>query len=101
VKRYVIKAEPAVEADVEAAFGWYESEEPGLGFEFLEELRATYHRILAHPFGYQDLRSGIRRALTRRFPYAVYFAVEAQTIVIVAVLSTARDPAGVAAPNLN
>ena len=48
MKRYRIEAEPAVEADVEAAFGWYESEEPGLGFEFLEELRAAYHRILDH-----------------------------------------------------
>jgi len=93
VKRYAIEAEPAVEADVEAAFEWYEGEEPGLGFEFLEELRAAYHRILDHPFGYQVLRFGIRRVLTRRFPYAVYFSVEGETIVIVAVVSTARDPA--------
>lgn len=54
--RYAIEAEPAVEADVEAAFDWFEREEPGLGFEFLEELRAAYHQILDHPFGYQDLR---------------------------------------------
>jgi plasmid stabilization system protein ParE len=93
VKRYAIEAEAAVEADVEAAFDWYEAEEPELGFEFLEELRAAYQRILDHPFGYQDLRSGIRRALTRRFPYAIYFSIERETIVIVAVLSTARDPA--------
>lgn len=91
--RYAIEAAPAVEADVEAAFDWYEGEEPGLGFEFLEELRAAYDRILDHPFGYQDLRSGIRRTLTRRFPYAAYFSVEGEIIVIVAVLSTARDPA--------
>ena len=65
----------------------------GMRFEFLEELRAAYNRILDHPLGYQDLRSGIRRALTRRFPCAVYFSIEEETIVVVAVLSTARDPA--------
>ena len=92
MSRYAIEAEPAVEFDVEAACNWYEGEERGLGFEFLEELRAAYHRILDHPLGYQDLRSGIRRALTRRFPYAVYFSIEEERIVIVAVLSTARDP---------
>ena len=92
MKQYAIEAERAVEADVEAAFNWYEGEEPGLGLEFLEELRAAYHRVLDHPLGYQDLRSGIRRALTRRFPYAVYFSIEEEAIVIVAVLSTARDP---------
>ena len=47
----------------------------GPGLEFLDELRATYHRVAAGPFGHQDLRSGVRRALLRRFPYAVYFAV--------------------------
>ena len=92
MKQYAIEAERAVEADVEAAFNWYEGEEPGLGLEFLEELRAAYHRILDHPLGYRDLRSGIRRALTCRFPYAVYFSIEEEAIVIVAVLSTARDP---------
>jgi len=93
VIRYAIEAESAVEADVQAAFDWYEGEEPGLGFEFLAELRAAYELIVDHPVGYQDIRSGVRRALTRRFPYAVYFSVEGETIVIVAVLSTARDPA--------
>ena len=93
MKGYVIHAEPAVDADVEAAFDWYENEEPGLGQEFLQELRAAYYRIFDHPLAYQDYRSGIRRALTRRFPYAVYFAVEEQNIIIVAVLNTGRDPA--------
>jgi hypothetical protein len=31
-------------------------EQPGLGLEFLDELRATYHRVAAGPFGHQDLR---------------------------------------------
>lgn len=88
-----LEAAPAVELDVEAAFSWYEGEESGLGFEFLQELRAVYQRILDRPLGYQDLRSGIHRALTRRFPYAVFFSIEGRTIVILAVLHTARDPA--------
>jgi plasmid stabilization system protein ParE len=37
--------------------------------------------------------SGIRRALLRRFPYAVYFAVERDVVVILAVLHVSRDPA--------
>lgn len=93
MKSYRLEATPAVELDVEAAFDWYEGEQAGLGLEFLDELRVAYQRILDHPLGYQDLRSGIRRALTRRFPFAIYFSVEQETIVIVAVLGAARDPA--------
>jgi plasmid stabilization system protein ParE len=93
VKRYRIEAEPAVEADVEGAFKWYELEQPGLGLEFLGELSAVYDRMLESPLRYEELRGGIRRALTRRFPYAVYFSINSGVIVILAVLHTARDPA--------
>lgn len=89
---YRIEAEPSVDADIEAAFQWYESEEPGLGFEFVDELRHAYRRVLNGPFKYHELRSGIRRAITRRFPYAIYFSVEDEVVVVVAVLHTARDP---------
>ena len=72
MSRYHLLSDAAADADIEAAFEWYESEQPELGFEFLDEVRATYDRILDGPFKYQELRSGIRRALTRRFPYGVY-----------------------------
>jgi len=39
------------------------------------------------------LRGSIRRALLRRFPYVVYFAIEADIVVVVAVLPASRDPA--------
>ena len=93
MSRYRIDAEPAVDSDVEAAFNWYEAEEPGLGTEFIDELRAAYDRIAEGPFRYQELRSGVRRALTRRFPYAIYFSVEGEVIVVLAVLHARRDPA--------
>lgn len=93
MNRYELLSDVASDADLEAAFDWYESEQPGLGFEFLDEVRAVYDRILDGPFKYQELRSGIRRALTRRFPYAVFFSIEDDFIVILAILDTARDPA--------
>ena len=92
MKQYRLEATPAVEFDIEAAFEWYEREEPGLGFEFLNELRDAYVRILNHPLVFQSLRSGIRRALTKRFPYGIFYTIEAEVIVILAVLHTARDP---------
>jgi plasmid stabilization system protein ParE len=93
VKRYHLLSDVASDADVEAAFEWYESEQSGLGLEFLDEVRAAYTRILEGPLKYQELRSGIRRALTRRFPYGIYFSVEGELIIVIAVIDTARDPA--------
>ena len=87
-----VVSEPRTDLDIEAAFDWYENERYGLGFELLDELRATYDRIALGPFKYPVLRSGVRRALTKRFPYAVYFAVEGDVVVVVAVLHANRDP---------
>lgn len=42
MNQYRLEATPAVELDIEAAFDWYEREEAGLGFQFLDELRAAY-----------------------------------------------------------
>ena len=90
---YQLISKPSVDLDVEAAFEWYEKEQAGLGVEFLDELGATYNRIADGPLTYQELRGDIRRALLKRFPYAVYFAVEGDLVVVVAVLHASRDPA--------
>ena len=90
---YRLVAEPRADLDVAATLDWYENEQVGLGQEFLDELRATYDRVADGPLAYQDLRSGIRRALMRRFPYAVYFAVEGDVVVVLAVLHVSREPA--------
>jgi plasmid stabilization system protein ParE len=92
VTHYRLEANIAVELDVEAAFEWYEAEKTSLGIVFLEELRSTYQRILDNPLAFQEIRSGIHRALTRKFPYAIYFVIESQTILVIVVLHTARDP---------
>jgi hypothetical protein len=40
---------PAACAELNAAVDYYEEAEPGLGYEFLEEVYATIHRAIAHP----------------------------------------------------
>ena len=90
---YRLVSDSRADIDIEAAFEWYERERPGLGLEFLNELRAAYGRIVDGPLKYPQLRSNIRRALLKRFPYAVFFAVEDEIIVVLAVLHTSRDPA--------
>ena len=90
---YRLVAEPRADLDVAAAYQWYEAERTGLGLEFLGQLSTAYDRIVADPLSYRALESGIRRALLRRFPYAVYFAVESDVVVVLAVLHVSRDPA--------
>jgi plasmid stabilization system protein ParE len=89
---YRLVSQPDADLDVETAFAWYEAQREGLGFGFLYEIRNAYDRIVSGPTRYRVLRDGVRRVLLRRFPYAAYFAIESDALVVLAVLQIARDP---------
>lgn len=72
------------------AFGWYEEQRPGLGVEFFEEVTAAFNRIRSHPLVYAEIEATIRRAFTRRFPYAIYFELDTN-IYVFAVLHQKQD----------
>jgi len=83
---------PEAEADVLDAFRWYNDQVPGLGQEFLVELDDAFESIRANPEASRKIHREFRRALTRRFPYSVYYVVRGERIVVFAVLHAARDP---------
>ena len=80
------------EADIEGAANWYESQQRGLGTEFTRAVRALLATIEREPLRYPVARDSVRRALLRRFPYAVYFAPEPEVTVVIACLHVRRDP---------
>ena len=71
---------------------FYEGRVPGLGFEFLAEVRATIRRILAHPQAWQPLDQDIRRCRTNRFPYGIIYSVENGEIIVISVMHLHRHP---------
>lgn len=71
-----VNVQPEAEAEVREAASWYESQRPGLGLEFLLELDAAIERAAESPNAYAPQYAGVRRALSRRFPYAIYFVYE-------------------------
>ena len=83
----------AVRGEVADAHDWFESRQPGLGRDFLDEVQRTLNEITANParFGFAD--GDIREGLLNRFPFAVYYRVLADRIRILAVFHTARHPA--------
>jgi len=89
-RRLVIRAE--AEADISDAALWYESQQKGLGEQFLRQVRATIDRAVANPRQYRRLRRRpeVRRVLTRRFPYRVFFILTEDAIVVFRVLHGAR-----------
>jgi plasmid stabilization system protein ParE len=83
---------PVAKAELEEAIIWYEKRKPGLGFDFRRVVEHELEQIAATPLRFRPVDQHTRRALLRRFPYAVHFAVEPKAIVVLAVFHTHRDP---------
>jgi len=90
--RYDIRFLPAVEDDVVTGYGWYEEKAPGLGEEFLRMFYAGLEGIKRNPLGSSKAYHEIRRSLLRRFPYAVYFRVRGNEVIVFGLFHCARDP---------
>lgn len=83
---------PEAEADIADALGWYEARVPGLGSQFLLILDAVFNSILRDPNVYPRVHKQVHRALTRRFPFAVFFLLEKKRIVVLSVFHVKRNP---------
>jgi len=83
---------PEAELDIAEAYVWYEARRPGLGEEFLSLVDAGMERIRRQPLIYPIVHEAYRRALIRRFPYAIFFECAETTVTVYSVFHTARDP---------
>lgn len=88
--RFIIR--PAAEADIAEAALWYESRSLGLGTDFLRAVDVCLSEIQRGPELFPRVYRQVRRALLRRFPYAVYFVSTAGGIRVVACMHAKRDP---------
>ena len=82
---------PAVR-DVREAARYYEEKVPGLGFEFIAEVRAALRRIVAHPPAWCPLDDEFRRCRTSRFPYGVIYTIEGKDILVTSVMHLHQHP---------
>jgi plasmid stabilization system protein ParE len=80
-----------VEQDLGQAFAWYERRRRGLGDEFLTHVDACLQRICRNPESCERVRLNYRRALVRRFPYAVIYESVGETITVYVICHTSQD----------
>lgn len=80
------------EQDIDEAYAWYENQRTGLGEEFLDRVDACLHTICRSPEVHAIVRLNYRRALVRRFPYAVFYEHDGHSLTVFGVLHTSRNP---------
>jgi len=77
--------------DLVVGYHFYEEQSPGLGSYFLNSLFADVDSLFLY-VGIHRVVYGSHRALASRFPYAIYYRVEAEVIRVRAVIDCRRNP---------
>ncbi len=90
IREVILK--PEAELDVAEAYGWYEERDKGLGTEFNRALETCLYQIQRHPEMYPVVYKEVRQAVTRRFPYSIFYLIEEKTVYVVSVFHASRDP---------
>jgi plasmid stabilization system protein ParE len=78
------------ETDLHEAYQWYEAQRPGLGIDFLDELKRAMTLLEGKPERRPCYYRGFRRLLTSRFPYKIFYRVETDQVIVFRVLHAKR-----------
>ena len=81
-----------VKQELSDAASYYNSENPGLGGSFLNEIDRCLESIVTSPEAGPVVSGPVRRRLTRRFPYALLYSVKPSHIRVLAVMHLKRRP---------
>ncbi len=83
---------PQAREEYAAAVQYYANLREELGEQLHAEVQRVLDTIAGDPQRYPSIRAQVRRAFTRRFPYAIVYADLPDTVWIVAVMHCKRLP---------
>jgi plasmid stabilization system protein ParE len=87
----IVEILPAAWDDLIEGLGFYEEQAPGLGSRFMDEMLAQIQRL--RPFaGTHSRRLDHYFALADVWPWAIYYILEQDKMIIAAVLDCRRNP---------
>jgi hypothetical protein len=77
---------------MDAAFWWYEEQQPGLGDDFLQEVELGIAAIRASPERWAIFNGSTRKFLIHRFPYGIVYFLADNVIHIISITHLHRKP---------
>jgi plasmid stabilization system protein ParE len=83
---------PAAQTEFDDSVAWYESQQSGLGNDFVARVQQVIDTIANHPDRYPIVYDDVREAVVSRFPFCVYYRVKSDRLVVIAVFHTSRNP---------
>lgn len=83
--------------DLLAGHAFYERQQRGIGDYFLDSLHADIDALQLYAGIHPKAYGRLHRALAKRFPFAVYYEIKGQEVIVMAVLDCRQNPASIVA----
>jgi toxin ParE1/3/4 len=92
-----IRFHPGAAVDLGSAGDWYEQQLPGLASDLTDEVDRALEAIAERPSTWPvwpgvDPALGVRRFLLPRFPFAIGYVVQGDSITVLAIAHLRRRP---------
>lgn len=78
--------------DLIEGYHFYQAKEPGLGSYFLDTLYSDIDSLRIFGGIHRKAYKNLHRSLSKRFPFAIYYTVEAETIRVRSIVDCRRNP---------
>ena len=88
----IFRFTPEADAELTKARDWYSHQRKDLDLEFMQCMEVALSRIRSNPRLFPVVHGTLRRAVVRRFPFAILYEVTAEEIQIIAVFHSRRNP---------
>ena len=79
-------------ADLVDGYRFYEEKEPGLGSYFIDSLFSDIDSLRLYAGIHRQAYKDLHRALSKHFPFAIYYSVEADIVRVRSVVDSRRNP---------
>ena len=87
-----IRVLPEANAELAEARVWYGLQREGLDVALMQRVDETLSRVTDNPNAFPITYRRLRRAIVKQFPFAVFFEVATDEIVVFAVFHSRRNP---------
>ena len=88
----LIRFTPEADAELAEARQWYSHQRKDLDLEFMQCIDDALSRVVKNPHLFPIVYRNLRRAVIRRFPFAVFYEVTPNEIEVFAIFHSRRDP---------